>query len=305
MRPLVAILLYLGAVLLGGALLAPWVWHLVQWAASQSGAFQSLASAPFHRYVSRCFLVVALAGLWPFLRALGACDARAVGVAEPAANLPMVARGFAVGFASLGIGAAIALAAGARRLHLDFTAAQWAEQVARATAAAALVGLFEELFFRGAIFGALRRAHSFAVAALLSSGLYALLHFFQRVEWTGPVEWASGLALLPRMMRGFAAVEELVPAFVVLFTAGVILALAVERTGNLWLAIGLHAGWIWWLKAYGLVTVPVAGVAPAFWGTGRMVDGWLALPVLVLPLAWVWKLPGWSPNAAPAPPSTS
>ncbi len=290
-RPLVAILLYLVAVLLGGALLAPWVWHLAQWSASHSAAFQSLASAPFHRFVSRCFLVVAVLGLWPFLRIIGVRSIAAAGLSASVGRFGAIGRGFAMGFTSLGIAAVIALVADARRLHVDFTAVQWISHLLNASLAAAAVGLFEELFFRGAIFGALRRAHSLGVAVAVSSGLYAMLHFFKRVEWTGQVDWLSGLALLPRMMRGFGAVDELFPTVLALFLAGAILALAVERTGSLWLAIGLHAGWIWWLKGYALITVPVETAATAVWGTGRLVDGWIAPLLLVVPLVWVWRMP--------------
>ena len=85
-------------------------------------------------------------------------------------------------------------------------------------------------------------------------------------------------------MRGFGDVAAMVPGFLNLTVAGVILGLAYQRTGNLYRSIGLHAGWIFSLKVYGLLTRATSGANAWFWGTGKMFDGWLALGVLAL--AW-------------------
>jgi len=73
--------------------------------------------------------------------------------------------------------------------------------------------------------------------------------------------------------------------------AGILLGLAYQRTGNLYFSIGLHAGWIFWLKVYGAFTAGAPHAATWFWGTGKMVDGWLALWVLLFTLAIFKFLP--------------
>jgi hypothetical protein len=60
------------------------------------------------------------------------------------------------------------------------------------------------------------------------------------------------------------------------------LALAYQRTGNLYFSIGLHAGWIFWLKSFGFLTRATAGANAWFWGTSRLIDGWAALIMLGL-----------------------
>ena len=45
--------------------------------------------------------------------------------------------------------------------------------------------------------------------------------------------------------------------------------------------IGLHGGWIFWLKSYGVVTTPLAGANVWLLGTEKLTDGWLALPLLL------------------------
>ena len=67
-----------------------------------------------------------------------------------------------------------------------------------------------------------------------------------------------------------------------------ILALAYQRTGTLYFSIGLHAGWIFWLKSYGFLTNSQAEAGTWFWGTAKLVDGWLALIVLTLVLIFLW-----------------
>jgi membrane protease YdiL (CAAX protease family) len=154
-----------------------------------------------------------------------------------------------------------------------------------AVATAAVVATLEEILFRGGVFGGLRRLLPWKVALGISSAVYALVHFLQRSELTGPVRWNSGLALLPQILAGFADWHQLVPGFFNLTLAGILLGLAYQRTGNLYFSIGLHAGWIFWLKIYGTFTAAATPGGSWFWGTGKMIDGWLALVVLSLTLA--------------------
>jgi hypothetical protein len=137
----------------------------------------------------------------------------------------------------------------------------------------------------------LRKAHRWTTALLVSSAVYALVHFFQRLASPPKITWLSGLELLPRMCRGFIDLQLLVPGFFALMLAGVILGVAYHRSGNLYLSIGLHAGWIFWLRFYGAVTLPAVGANRWFWGGGKLIDGWLALGSLLPVLAVVWLLP--------------
>ena len=66
-----------------------------------------------------------------------------------------------------------------------------------------------------------------------------------------------------------------------------ILGLAYVFTGDVLLSIGIHAGWIFWLKFYGFLTRAVPGTDTVFWGTRKLVDGWLAFVALVVVLGIV------------------
>jgi membrane protease YdiL (CAAX protease family) len=271
-------MIYALVVFIGGALLAPWLYGLAQTIAPGS----KLAAHPFHRYLDRCFMCLALIGIWPLFRALGLTTAKDLGIVNFSGQGKRLAMGFALGFVSLACAALIAWLAHARKGNVDLTVLSLFSKLGVAAGTAVAAGVLEELLFRGAIFGALRRSWHWRAALLVSSMIYAVLHFLGRTEAAGPISWHTGLEMLPRIMR-FGDFQEVIPGVINLTLAGIMLGLAYQRTGNLYFSIGLHVGWIFWVKAYGVITVGV-GAESAFWGSGNLVDGWLALLILVATL---------------------
>jgi len=283
MRPLSAWLLYLGLVLVVGAALAPWV-YLGLNAGAGSTWLRPLAQQPFHRFVDRCLLGAALVGLWPLMRFLGVRTWRAVGWTSLSGQSPRLAGGFLFGLVSLGLVALAATLGGARSWNADRTAAEVSRHLLNAAGSALVVALIEETLFRGCLYQSLRKHHRVVVAAVLSSLIYAWVHFLLPVRWIGPVGPLTGFVVLGKMMSGMVIWTALIPGFLNLTLAGLLLALAFESTGTLYFSIGLHAGWIFWLKSYGFFTAEVAGADAWLWGTGRLVDGWVATVALTLAL---------------------
>lgn len=82
MNRLGALGVYFAWVFGGGALVAPRIWWLGKAtdAAWPDGGLGGLVDHLFPRYVHRCLLVLALAGLWPLTRALGCVRCREVRV---------------------------------------------------------------------------------------------------------------------------------------------------------------------------------------------------------------------------------
>jgi membrane protease YdiL (CAAX protease family) len=286
MRPIRSLLIFLIVVFLGGALLAPWLY----WVAQAVAPHSHLAQSPFHRFVNRSLLALALIGIWPLLRSLGAKSWRDVGLVNPAGQWRRLFAGFALGFGSLACVALVVLAARGRQFNFDLTQSQFAGKIAGAAGTAILVAILEELLFRGAIFGALRRVWDWRVALLTSSMIYAIVHFMRSADLTGVVTWSSGLKILPLMLGGFGDLQVVIPGFFNLTLAGILLGYAYQRTGNLYFSIGLHAGWIFWLKSYGFLTTPMADANRWFWGTEKLIDGWLALIVLSASFVILLKL---------------
>jgi CAAX protease family protein len=288
MRPIRSLLIYFVVVFPGGALLAPWLYRLAQWGASRWSPLSGLAASPFHRYLDRSLLGLALICLWPLLRCGGVRSWQELGFVRQGRPAWQILRGFALGWASLAAVALAALTCGASALLLTHSAAEVFRHLINATLAAVVVAILEELVFRGALFGLLRRAMPWPAALILSSAVYSAVHFIKKGEVAMPVQWDSGLSLLWAM---FCHPPALIPAFLTLFVAGAILALAYQRTGALYFSIGLHAGWIFWLKSYQFLFHP-SGAHPSFWGGETLIDGWLSFLVLaVIFVLIVWRTP--------------
>jgi membrane protease YdiL (CAAX protease family) len=161
-----------------------------------------------------------------------------------------------------------------------------------------VIGALEEMLYRGAVYGGLRRSWDWRVALVFSSVVYAAAHFLRSAPSpAGEVHWWSGLALLLRMAEGFTRVEMLVPGFFCLLLAGMVLGLAYERTGSLWFSIGLHTGWVFWLRSYGYMTDRRPGVAEWWWGSGKLYDGCVAVVALALAGWCVFRLQKTPPDA--------
>jgi hypothetical protein len=279
-------LVYLGAVAVGGALLAPALYGLTAVAAEHFPVFEKVRQNPFHRFVTRSLMLTALAGLWPLVHYFGFRSWRDVGWVGLTGQWGRLGAGLALGVGSLAPLAACVVAFRVRQPLLAYTLTEYASHLLNAGLAAVLVALAEETLFRGAVFGALRKVCPLAIALMVSATSYALVHFFAPARWVGPVEWTSGFQVLGQMCRGFLEWKMLVPGFLNLTLAGVLLALAYQRSGNLYLSIGIHAGWVLWLKSYGFLTQQVGEVNLWFWGTAKLVDGWLATACLGV-LLWV------------------
>ena len=288
MRPLRALALYIAVVFIGGALLAPWLYWGAQLFAH---TIPGIAGSPFHRFVHRSLLGLALIGIWPLLKRLEVGSLGEVGLVSPPGHWKELGAGFLFGLVSLAVIAGLALAAGTRRLNPNLSASVLIGKAAGMALTAAVVAVLEEMLFRGAVFGALRRVFHWMFALVLSSMIYSIVHFLEPAKLVGEVTWHSGLELLPRMLAGFANPHAIFPGFLNLTVAGILLGWAYQRTGSLYCSIGLHGGWIFWLKSYGALTVELPGATTWFWGSSKLIDGWFALPVLAATLQLFLLLP--------------
>lgn len=281
MQPLRACVIFLGIIFLGGALLSPWVYELAQFAFEHSLLPLSIARQPFPRYVNRSLLFLTLAGLWPFLRSSGLHTWRDLGLKDALSRWRQTLWGLLIGFGSLAVVVLLAILTGTRGPNNTQGPEPWLRHAFSAAGVALLVGTMEEIIFRGALLGALAKSLGKLAGLWLSSLVYAAAHFFKRAEGVDQIQWDSGVLVLLDMARGFAQVGALVPEFLNLTLAGALLGWLFQRTGDLYASIGLHTGWIFWLKLYGFATVEKQPAARWFLGSERVMDGWLAAMVLL------------------------
>src|SRR5581483_6634 len=274
MRAARSLMIYLAAVFLGGAILAPWFYFLVRHAAPHS----RLAAVPFHRFVDRTLLGVAVVGLWPLLGANGLRTWRQLGIVSLAPRKADLAVGFLIGWAAVLAAFIPAIVCRARLPMFEFHGAP--VYFVGSILTAVIVSVLEEMLFRGALFGLLRQCMDWRLAALASSVAYALAHFLRKAELAGPVTWLSGVHLLPLMAGALVDVHTLFPTLLNLALIGLALAILYQRTGALYASIGLHAALIFWLRFFQFLTVPARAARLWIWGGPDPLSGWLAVPVL-------------------------
>ena len=192
--------IYIAVVFLGGAAIAPWVWHAVQGLERVLPVLQPIADQPFHRYVNRCLLVLALAGLWPLFRRSGIHSRAGIGWIGPWVR-PLIA-GSTLGLLAMGGVAVIAISCGGRLWIPPTDFLPWLKRIASAAGSAVVVACIEELLFRGFLQGLLRRSHGFLTSAAASSAVYAWVHFFERPPQAVSVDAWTGITTLGQMLRG-------------------------------------------------------------------------------------------------------
>ena len=261
---LLKLLLYVGAVMLGGALLAPWLVHFgmaafpasaVEAGGASGWLAEKIHGAPFARYFSRASQFWAVLLLWPLIRWAGMNRSLFPPLRPAGTGL----REYGVGFA-LAAGLLLALGWGFCELGIFRLreATPWGKVGAALTAALG-AGILEELFFRGALLSLLLRTMSTFSAAFATTFLFAIVHFLRPPEgWVLPMDevtWTSGFTVLRVIAAGFTDVQFLLAEFATLFAVGWVLCVARLRTGRLWASMGLHGGWVFGLKYFSALTL--------------------------------------------------
>lgn len=239
------VLVRLAAYFFGVVLLACLISPPLYWAGSAlagRGILPFLEGFPFHRYFSRSLQICALAMLWPAFRWVGIRRLDALGLERNPLRWRDLATGIAVALIPvilLGIGY-LAMDIYRFKKELAFSG------LLRVFAAASAVAVLEEFLFRGVLLGLCLRVMSPLRAAFLSSAVFAVVHFMRVAKPAEAVDvgWLSGFAQLPQVFSSAPPWPILGWGILSLVLAGLILAAATLRTRSLFLAVGIHAGWI-------------------------------------------------------------
>jgi membrane protease YdiL (CAAX protease family) len=124
-------------------------------------------------------------------------------------------------------------------------------RLASALFAGVFIAFLEEFFFRGMLFLSLRDQGRPLSAYVLVNLFYSLLHFIKpgKSYFLDQFDPVAGFRHLLTTFEPLLDPTPLLPGIFGLFLIGVVFSYALARTGNLYLSIGLHAGWIVGLKA--------------------------------------------------------
>ncbi|MBM0743253.1 CPBP family intramembrane metalloprotease [Phormidium sp. CLA17] len=130
------------------------------------------------------------------------------------------------------------------------------------------ISITEELVFRGFLLNQLQRDYSLAIAAIISSAIFAVLH----LVWDG---------------------KEALPQLLGLGLLGMILVLARWLdSGSLGLAIGLHAGWVWGIASLDTAQILDYPNHSLKWvtGNGKPLAGIFGILLLLITGAMMWAI---------------
>lgn len=290
------LLLYLLAVMFGGALLSVPLFHLGKaahgWLSASSlhenGMVKWLLSeierAQFTRYFNRAVLVCAILLIWPFMRWMRLDRSLLPSWKPLSLGLRQWATGFVLASGLLLALGFIFLKIGAYQIRPDPRWWKLGEPITAALGA----GIVEEFFFRGLLLGLLLRTMSKQKALLALTFVFALVHFLKPPEgWQiadDAVTWSSGFLVLRQIALGFGDVQFLLAEFATLFAVGWVLARVRMQTGALWAGIGLHGGWVFGLKYFSALTIYAGHWLP--WIGANLKVGLMPL-ITVLLTGWI------------------
>ena len=178
--------------------------------------------------------------------------------------------GAAAGALVLVFSVLILLGGPVRWLHQ--TPGRWVSYLLQYAVGGVLVGLVEEIFFRGMVFRAMARDWGVRWGVVVSSLMFAVLHCISGSLRVSPGwEPLVGLRLLVAYFTDGGSLWADGRLLVGLFLLGCLQAVLYLRTGSLWASSGLHAGLYFFSKV--MKKVVPAGRFPPLAGGGRGVRG--------------------------------
>jgi len=246
-RPLLSLVVLFVLPMILGAAVAPQAYRFLAWLSQHVNLGPHFTDPPFKRVLSRSVLVFVLILLYPAIRMSGITSFRQLGWAENPRRWRVIGLWFAVGMISMGALYIVSDLAGAlyfrpRSTDIVRMIVKWTSMLVGAL----FIGVFEETFFRGYIFGVFRQRLRFWGGAIAASVLFAVLHLARPAapEWLDPTRWAAGFRMLPHITDGVQA-QYFWPTVINLFLMGILLCMLYDQFGNIYAAIGLHAGWVW------------------------------------------------------------
>lgn len=242
---------------------------------------------PFHRIGDRIGLLALVIGFILVARRVGLADKRSIGYALPR---PLFIREMSIAFV-LGVTGMIAIVGIMTALGLrDWTPAATAtggkltKIIVNRLLSGLAVGFIEETMLRGVMFTAIARESGTKAAIVLTSLVYAAVHFLSSYHIASDqVTSHSGLDLLAGTLHWFSRPLDMADAYCCLFAVGIVLAMIRARRGNIAACWGLHAGWVWVILVTRELTKPVTDHPLSFLLSqfdgfiGWLVFGWTVL----------------------------
>ena len=241
------LLIFLVSVLALTSILSAWFAIAADWVSGQLG----VERFPFSRIFNRTFMFSGIILFFLCRRLLRIGNPAELGFVSLRQGGGDLLRGWSLAVGSL---AALLLVMSIAHIFEPYFRLSPSRALSRSFSAllsGVFAGSLEEIFFRGILFKGLLQSGSLSRAFVLSSLFYSALHFVKPGEayFVDGFDPLAGFRHLFYTFTPFSEPLDILPGLFGLFLLGVVLSYAFLRTGNLFLSIGLHAGWIFGLKS--------------------------------------------------------
>ena len=239
------LLIFVLLVLALTALVSPWAaaaWDLI----SATEILGPQKRIPFSRFFNRFFMISGVLLFFACRPLLKIESGAQLGLMPRTQAARDITSGLVLALGSMIVLVSIMTLAQVYQPFFRLSLSESVEQCVKAILAGFTVGLLEEIFFRGIIFRGLLEDWKPLPAFLVANLFYSALHFVkpgERYYLTGLDPWA-GFRHLFSTFAPFFEPAEIAPGLIGLLLIGIVLSYAFARTGTLYLAIGLHAGWV-------------------------------------------------------------
>ena len=242
------LLIFVVSVLALTSILSPWFAIAADWV---SGQWLGVERFPFSRIFNRTFMFSGIVLFFLCRRLLKIGKLAELGFVSLAQGGGDLLRGWSLAVGSL---AALLLAMSVAQVFEPYFRLSLSRSLSRSFSAllsGVFAGTLEEIFFRGILFKGLLQNGRLFRAFVLSNLFYSALHFVKpgKAYFVDGVDPLAGFRHLLYTFTSFLEPLDILPGMFGLFLLGLVLSYAFFRTGNLYLAIGLHAGWVFGLKS--------------------------------------------------------
>ncbi|HPA46073.1 MAG TPA: type II CAAX endopeptidase family protein [bacterium] len=285
---------------LTASLLAPFTIRLIDSIAFLAVLSEYDPAKVFRRLVVVMFLV----GLYLWRRRLAIPPASEIGLTRHSCWKSNLMAGICIGVLGLSLVQSATVVLGHRILdpERDLTVFSIVNAMLNGFCTAVVVGILEEIVFRGVLFHALLQRTGRGVAVIGTSLIFAALHYFRTGDSEIPRHslWIGPLAAW-ELLQGWWDRFHLFPDFTGLVLVSVVLCWSVLLSRDIYTAIGLHAGWVFVIQASKRLFDRADNISPVLFGGSQLYDGFVTIVLLAgmipflhlcLRLGWFKVAPG-------------
>ena len=249
LKPVLSLLLLFLVAPALAALISPWIYRFLQSFAEEG----SVLDAPFFRVTSRVVLILVAALLVPAYKLSGLTGRDNWGLPKCKNRRRQIWIGIGVGVVSMLIIYFLGVFLGVFEWDTRGKPGSYiARKVIQIILGGLFIGFFEEILFRGYIQNALKKSLGLIPAILIGSVFFSIVHFMRPLDPEVMDTWYSGFLLFGNLFA--RAGDSFLQEACTLFCMGTVLATLSYWMKSVYVAIGLHAGWVWVMMYFRLFT---------------------------------------------------